>query len=288
MKILAKDGASTNAMPARDFPVIEGGNDSFPDGNYMIDTEADGSHPSRFIMRHAVEGARLVERLLTEKKAVFACAIAAPRSAYREILRSCDATHKIEWDPKNFGEPPYFTPMILCVEDVRCVLDSGKDQVHPAWDGVEAAFPKGAWLALGPVLQLKSSGMESLISIRPDDALGPGRFRTDVVAGDAFRFEVRCNPELHALLQGKKGRRTQRADVMIHVVTSCFAALQREYPPEDEGEEGWRAYKSLETLAGRLADENYCDWSDTEFRPEEAATLLYPHEMALPTKEEDD
>ena len=288
MKILAKDGASTNAMPARDFPVIEGGNDSFPDGNYMIDTEADGSHPSRFIMQHTVEGARLVERLLAEKKAVFACAIAAPRSAYREILRSCDATQKIEWDPKNFGEPPYFTPMILCIEDVRCVLNSDEDQVHPDWDGVEAAFPKGAWLALGPVLQLKSSGMESLISIHPDDALGPGRFRTEVVDGDEFRFKVHCSLELHALLQGKKGRRTQRADVMIHVVTSCFAALQREYPPEDEGEEGWRAYKSLEALAGRLADENYCDWSDARFRPEEAATLLYPHEMALPTKEEDD
>ena len=179
MTIRAKDGASTNAMPARDYPVIEGGNDSFPDGNYVIDTEADGSHPSRFVMRHAVEGARLVERLLAEKKAVYACAIAAPRSAYREILRSGDATQKIEWDPENFGEPPYFTPMILCVENVRRVLNSGEDQVHSDWDGVEAAFPKGAWLAQGPVLQLKSSGMESLISIRSDDALGPGQFFTD-------------------------------------------------------------------------------------------------------------
>lgn len=288
MKIRAKDRASTNAMPARDYPVIEGGNDSFPDGDYAIDTEADDSRPSRFIMRHAVEGARLVERPLAEKKAVYACAIAASRSAYREILRSGDATQKIEWDPENFGEPPYFTPMILCVEDVRRVLNSGEDQVHQDWDGVEAAFPKGAWLAMGPVLQLKSSGMESLISIRSDDALGPGQFCTEAVAGDAFRFEVRCHPELHALLQGKKGRRTQRADVMIHVVTSCFAALQREYPPENDGEEGWRGYKSLETLAGKLDDENYLDWSDPTFRPEEAATLLYPHEMALPTKDEDD
>ena len=287
MKILAKDGASTNALPARNYPVIEGGNDSFPDGNYMIDTEADGSHPSRFIMRHAVEGARLVERLLAEKKAVFACAISAPRSAYREILQSCEATQKIEWDPKNFGEQPYFTPMILCVEDVRCVLDSGEHQVHPDWDDVEAKFPKGAWLALGPVLQLKSSGMESLISIRPDDALRRGQFRTEASVGDEVRFEVRCHPDLHALLQGKKGRRTQRVDVMIHVVTSCFAALQRECR-EAEGEEGWRAYKPLQALADMLADKDYCDWSDTEFRPEEAATLLYPHEMALPTKEEDD
>lgn len=287
MTIRAKGDTSANAILARDYPVIEENNDSFPDGDYVIETEYASSDTSRFKLRHRVERARLVESLISEKKAVYACALAAPRSAYREILHSDDAMQDIVWDRANFGEPPYFTPMIVCTEECSRVLKPDADDVHSDWDGIKVTFPKGAWLALGPVLQLKASGIQSLISIRSDDTLAAGQFRTEAVDGDMFRFDVRCHPDLHNLLQRQSEHYTQRADIMIHIVTSCFAALQRKYPVDDE-DEGWRAYKSLEVLSIILAAKNYCDWSDPEFQPEAAATLLYPHDPASMVMAPDD
>lgn len=287
MTIRAKGDASANAILARDYPVIEEGSDSFPDSDYEIKTEYAGSDTSRFKLHHRVERAHLVKRLVSEKKAVYACALSAPRSAYREILRSDNEMQDIAWDRTNFGEPPYFTPMIVCTEDVHHVLKPREDDVHPDWDGIKVTFPKGAWLALGPVLQLKASGIRSLISIRSDDTLDDGQFRTEAVDGDMFRFDVRCHPDLHNLLQERGEHQAQRADVMTHIVTSCFAALQRKYPVDD-GDEGWRAHKSLETLSSMLVTKGYCDWSDPEFQPEVAATTLHPHVPASAVTEHDD
>ncbi len=289
MIIRAKGGVPANAIVARDYPVIEEGNDSFPDGDYLIETEHAGSDTSRFKLRHKVERARLVENLILGKKAVYACALAAPRSAYREVLRSDNATQEVAWDRANFGDPPYFTPMIVCIEDVHHILKSEEDDVHPDWDRIEATFPKGAWLALGPVLRLGASGIQSLIYIRADDTLVVGQFYTKAIDGDpTFRFDVRCHPDLHSLLQGRGEHRARRADIMTHVVTSCFAALQRKYPVDD-GDDGWRAYKELETLASILAAEGCCDWSaGEEFNPERAATLLHPHVLPAIAIEEDD
>ena len=287
MTIRTKGGVPANAIVARDYPVIEEGNDSFPDGDYVIKTGHAGSNTSRFKLHHRVERARLVEQLISKKNAVYACALAAPRSAYREILHSDNATQEVAWDRANFGEPPYFTPMIVCTKDVHHVLKPDEDDVHPDWNGVKVTFPKGAWLALGPVLQLKASGIQSLISVRPDDQLAAGQFRTKVVDGDTFYFDVRCHPDLHNLLQGRGEHRAQRADIMTHIVTSCFAALQQKYPVE-EGDAGWRTYKPLETLASTLARRGYCGWDDLEFQPEAAATLLYPHTLASTAEEQDD
>ncbi len=293
--INAKSAPGANAILARNYPAIEEGNDAFPNGNYQVQhsqvQHRFSSDKSRFLLTHSVTGARLVERLIAQKHARYACSLAAPRSAYRELQCSQDPTQEIAWNNTNFGEPPYFTPVIVCIREIFCTLDSEKDDVHPDWNGLEVIFPKGAWLAQGPVFNLGASGLQGLISIWSDESLKQGQFYTEAVDGDTFRFVVHCGPALYTFLQDKGHYSDKRKDIMTHVVTSCFSALQRKYKDSDgDSEEGWCSYKALESLANDLETKGCtnCNWEDPDFRPEEAATLLYPHDVPPPLRHEDE
>ena len=287
--ISTKRVSGTNAILARSYPAIEEGNDAFPDGDYRVQTGSNGSDNTGFVLKHSVVGAQLISQMIANKHAQYVCSLAAPRSAYREIQCSLNPTQEIAWDNAKFGEPPYFTPMIVCMRELSCTLNSEKDGVHSDWDGLKIVFPKGARIAQGPVLNLRASNLHGIISIVPDENLRRGQFHTEAVDSDAFRFVVRCDPGLHTLLQDKGHQQDKRADVMTHIVTSCLSALQWKYKDLDgDGEEGWRSYKVLESLANELESMGYTNWEDPDFRPEMAATLLYPHELPLPFNSDDE
>lgn len=66
---------------------------------------------------------------------------------------------------------------------------------------------------------------------------------------------------------------------MTHVVTACFALLQRDFSPaEDTDEDGWQDDRNIQALADFLEQKGLPHWGDAEsFKPEEIATELYPH-----------
>ena len=63
---------------------------------------------------------------------------------------------------------------------------------------------------------------------------------------------------------------------MTHIVTACLARLQKDYA-SDDGESGWQSFRNLRAFADYLEHKGIEHWSDDDFRPERAATALYPH-----------
>ena len=151
-----KNKKGANQIRILRYPALIDGNDSFPLGDYQVSHEGMAENYS-LILRHEIRAASLIENFIKEQKAVYACAVASPRTAYREIQISTCQLQEVSWNLGDFGEPPCFTPMIICKEEIKYQLRQTKDEVHENWDGEEVVFPKGAFLAVYSVKRLKRS-----------------------------------------------------------------------------------------------------------------------------------
>ena len=268
-----------NDIRVQRYPTLEEGNDAFPEGGYQVESSPIKGVDHGLELRHGLRNAGLIRRLAEEKRAVYACAVSSPRSAFRELQTSAGERQRITWNPIHLGEPPYFTPMVVCLEEVELRLNSDRDDVHRDWDGTRVVFPKGARLAQGPVLRLDDAGVHSLLTLDADENMSPGQFQVTAVNDADFRFKVCCHPDLLAFMKSPGDRNDKRRDIMIHMVTACFSKLRQDFKDPD-GEAGWRNIKPLAALARELEEQHeYMDWSDSDFRPERAAMLLYPHSV---------
>lgn len=264
---------SSNAIRSPRFPVLESGNISFPKGRYTIECVR-GHDECSYIIRHRIEGAPLILRLLEEKKAVYVCTVSSPKSSYRETYQSETEEQCICWNNDDFGEPPLLTPMIVSIiPEYEIRLNSEKDGVNRIWHDQLVTFKKGSRLALGKLIRFGASSILQLLILHPDKALGTGEFYVGAQTEGEFRFLVYLNSQLHSFLQKKD---SVRSHIMTNIVTACFALLQRDFGSGEDGEE---LHPTLKILASYLKKKNICHWSEDEFRPEEAATKLYPHNI---------
>lgn len=271
----------SNAIRSPRFPILESGNISFPKGKYIIEC-VPGDDKCSFIITHRIEGAPLISRLLQENKAIYVCAVSSPKSSYRKTYTSKTEEQCISWNSDDLGEPPILTPMIVStVPDRDLRLNAKKDGVHQIWDNQTITLRKGSRLALGTLIRFGSSSILQLLTLNPDQELGPGEFYVGAQTEEDFRFLVRLNPKLHSFLQ-KKG--SVRSHIMTNIVTACFAFLQREFKNDDDG--GESSSRNLDILADHLKQKNLSHWSEPDFRPEEVATKLYPHD--IPDQSEDE
>ena len=69
----ADPGSSSRAFP---WPVLETGNNSFPNGVYTV-TCADQDAGKSFLLHHEIQGAPLIERWVEQGKLNFVCTVAA-------------------------------------------------------------------------------------------------------------------------------------------------------------------------------------------------------------------
>lgn len=268
--------ASSRAFP---WPVLEAGNDSFPNGVYTVTCE-DKDRGKSFELRHKVHGATLIEQWLQQDKLDFVCAVASPRSMYRTIHKSDTPKQLISWQQQDLGEYPMFTPMIVARESIRHTAVAVSDGLNQIWDGRELLLPKGARIVGGLTFKFKS-GISGILDFNLDNRLAHGRFRVQHSLEDGFKFKVHLAPDLY---QHLKHRRNELAgeNIMVHVVSAALSFLQREYDTDD-GDEGWRSFRNLVGLAEVLEQNELGHWSDDNFQPELAATTLYPHK---PTTED--
>lgn len=280
-KIVTEASSLSNAIRSHGFPVLEAGNISYPNGRYALDFEP-GKDRTSFLLRHRIEGAPLISRLLSEGKARYVCAVSSPVSSYRRTHVSETESHPIRWDENDLGEPPLFTPMIVSVASCDLLLTRERDGVHGIWDQQTVAIERGSRLALGHVVQLRSSILQ-LLSLQLDKELENGEFKVDPLTEGGFQFLVSLSPDLHRFLQfpGKDGIREH---IMTHIVSACLALLQSEYSGDNEDEGGWNSYRNLRAFADYLDSKDLPHWSDDDFRPEWVATKLYPH--VLPKESE--
>ena len=284
VSIVVSAQSPSNAIRSHNHPVLESGNLSFPFGQYGVDFTSRDDRCS-FSLKHWIKDAPLVSRLLKEGRAEYACTVASPVSSYRDVHVSSEAKHEIRWDLKDLGEPPLFTPMVVCVSPCQLILGKDRDGVHDMWDGLHINLEPGSRLALGSVIQLKSS-IRHMLSLRQDDTLEDGSFQVGAEM-EPFCFIVKLSPNLYRCLRFQEDR-TQK-NIMTHIVTACLARLQRDFSKENDEENdggGWRAYRGLVAFSELLDSKGLPHWTDQDnFYPERVATALYPHQ--LPPEDEE-
>ena len=280
-EIVTLSRSASNAIRSHGFPVLEAGNIAFPNGRYTLEFEPGGDRAS-FVLKHRIEGAPLISRLLNEDKARYVCAVSSPISSYRRTHLSQAAVQRIQWDEDDLGEPPLFTPMIVSVASCSFILSAEEDGVHGIWDNQLVAIEAGSRLALGYVVQLRSSILQ-LLSLHKNEDLADGEFYVHAETEQGFRFRVNLSPSLHAFLQFAD-RDGIRVHVMTHIVTACLSLLQRDFHKDSEENGGWRSYRNLCAFADFLTRRELPHWSEIGFQPEWVATKLYPH--VLPEKRE--
>ena len=267
---VAIPGAS-NAIRSHDHPVLESGNLSFPTGRYSVGFRSRPDGRS-YEIYHSIEKAPLIESLVRQGRAKFACIVSSPLSAHRSIHISNNERQLVECDYAELGEPPFFTPMVVSAGNFKIALESERDGVHSIWSGQNVEFYRGARIALGSVVQLQSSVLH-LLSLQKDDTLDSGQFVVDS-ASEPFRFKVKLGTKLHKGLRYPNN--VLRDHIMTHIVTACLAHLRAKYC-EDDGDEGWMSIPSLRSFAEHLEQKGHRHWCDSEFYPEKVSTALYPH-----------
>lgn len=145
-------GSSSRAFP---WPVLEPGNDGFPNGVYTVTCD-DRDAGKSFRLLHEVQGAALIERWGQQGKLDYVCTVASPRSMYRTLHKSGTPEQLIAWQQQDLGEYPMFTPMIVTNQPIEHVAAAGADGLNEVWDGRELILPKGARIAVGPTFKFKS------------------------------------------------------------------------------------------------------------------------------------
>ncbi len=272
--IITEARSASNAIRSHGFPVLEVGNISFPNGRYALEFEP-GSDRSSFVLRHRIEGAPLISRLLDEGKARYVCAVSSPISSYRRTHVSETESQHVQWNESDLGEPPLFTPMIVSLSECSLVLSAKRDGVHEVWDQQTVSLQRGSRLALGHVVQLRSSILQ-LLTLHADKDLGEGEFYVDALTEQGFQFRVSISSDLHRFLKVPRNDGI-RGHVMTHIVSACLSLLKRDFHADSEDDGGWKSHRNLRALAEYLTSRDLPHWSDEEFRPEQVATKLYPH-----------
>lgn len=274
-QIVTVADSEANATRSQRHPVLEAGNVSFPKGRYVVEFIPQKGRAC-CLLKHDLEHAALISRLLDEQVARYCCTVSSPVSSYRRIHFSDDSSQEISWDPDEMGEPPLFTPMVIASASCSVRLCSKQDDVHRLWTGQTVEIQNGYRLAVGPVVRLKPTLLH-LLRFNQGPELEEGRFRVDAES-QPFQFVVTLSTDLHRFLQYEKGDVAWR-HIMTHVVTACFALLQRDFSTTEglDANEG-QVDRNLEALGDFLEEKGLPHWRDPEsFRPEVAATTLYPH-----------
>lgn len=268
--------APNSAVRGHEFPALESGNMSFPDGRYRVAFEARPGGNS-FTVRHRIENAPLIVEALAEGLAQWVCTVASPVSSYRVSHISGSSEQVVDWESGDLGEPPMFTPMVVVASPFERTLDRRRDGVHELWHGRRVGFEAGMRLALSDVVLMRSSVLNMLV-FHKEPSLGQGEFQVLAEPREGFRFRVELAPDLHRFLQYDTGD-PRRGHIITHILSSCFGVLKSDYADDDE-EGGWRSFRGLQAIAELLNAHDLPHWSESkEFVPELAATRLHPHRL---------
>ena len=285
-EIVTEARSSLSAVRAHEFPVLEAGNLSFPNGRYIVGFEPRSDQTS-FAITHRIAGAQLITDMISHGLTTFVCTVASPVSSYRASHVSETASQVVAWDEGDLGEPPLFTPMVVVSKPFSRTLDQAHDGVHQLWHGRSIKFQAGMRLAVGNVVQLRSSVLQ-LLSFHEEASLRDGEFQVKAETQEGFRFRVELASDLHTFLRYRTDD-PARAHILTHIVSACFGLLKSDFADDDDDDGGWRSYRSLQALAEHLQSKDLPHWSDgSEFVPELVATKLHPHRLRATADEESD
>ena len=274
----------SNTFRSPQFPILEAGNISFPEGRYTVQIEV-MQETNSLKVSHQIEGAPLISRLLKENKALYVCIVSSPKSSYRETFRSDTREQSIVLNDDDFGESPLLTPMIVYSGSRRdYVMNRVNDGVSQIWHGQTVVLEKGSRLVIGQNIQFQLSSILGLMKFIKEEDMGEGEFKVGITSEGNFRFRIAVAPDLHAKLQIVGN--SARAHIMTNVVTACLAYLQRHHSSENGVDHELQSDRNLRALTDYLEKNNIDHWTDEGFSPEHAATKLYPHKFPKESEHE--
>lgn len=271
---------SAEAVRFLPYPVLELGSLSYDRGEYRV-TAVAGEDGTSVTLRHEVQGAPLVDWLLREGKARYACLVSVPATGFRK-LELCEVPEqRVEWNLEVVGEPPMLRPLIIAVEPVSCSLTE-KHGVARAWQGAQLTIPVGARLALHEYLRTNSS-IHNLVVLRHDPKMNDGTLKVQECTEDGFYFLVTTATDVFRFLQNPGGFPNHRLSILTHIVSRCFEILERLYgtPEDTESDADWKGFRSLKALAAELKAKGLPCWEDEGFDPFNVSTQLYPHKATI-------
>ena len=232
-------------------------------------------------VRHNLVGDSLVSHLLRDGTATFACIVSVPTTMYRRIFvadsRAPDCQQEVDYSESGHGddtdavESPMFRPVILAKEAITKKAEEGAG-LGELWAGSTIEIPDGAIIAFDDWARFGGEGGGLLIVEKAGD-LENGQMEVSADAAAGFRFRVRVGGVLYDKLQSPEGHARHRVSVLTHALSAAFQILKDEYKNKRE----WSEYINLRLVADKLERENAGHWSDSNFLPERAATVLYPH-----------
>ncbi len=262
------EGGGSRQFP---WPVLEAGNESYPNGTYRVECEPMDPRGRSLRLRHEFDGAHILDCWRERGWLSFVCSVAAPRSMYRRVHHSSKVVQDVVWDPTEVGEFPVFTPMVVAGRAFEeQSLEAGRHAVHPLWSDRTIAVPKGARLVVGNSFKFRS-GVSGLLDFYLKDGLDDGRFEVGANSDGGFKFTVGMASDLHAFLQ-RQPLDESGHNIVVHIVTAALSLLQRDWRDQAE----WDALPNLEALADLLETNGLESWAEKGFCPEAAATRLYP------------
>ncbi len=268
---------ASDAVRTLPYPVLESGNLSYERGSYEVSSHgADGASVE---LTHIVTGAPLVQSLLREDKARYACLVSVPVTGYRRLETSFEPRQTVRWDVGFIGEPPMLRPMILAMEEVERVLGP-EAGVAAAWQGFPLTIPRGARLAVHEYLRMNSS-VSQLLELHPDRGRPDGTFEVAECSEEGYYFRVKMAEDLFAFLRQPRGHQHHRRSILTHVTSRSLELLQRQYGAErrDDPDNDWKSYRNLKALAAELQARGLPCWDDDGFDASDVATRLYPHQV---------
>ena len=276
---MAQVGELVRSLP---YPAIEDGNLSFPDGEYLVENtpQLDGAS---VVLSHAIKGAALLERLISEGKARYACVVSVPATGYRRLYLSDDARQRVEWDMGVVGEPPMLRPLVVAASKISCV-PGPDDGVAEAWQRREIVIPIGARLARHPYLRPTAS-LQRLLHVVKDEALPAGCFEVKPCEENGFYFKVHAASNLFLFLQGAGDHKDHRSSVLTHVASRCLEILAQEYG-KGEGGPKWEPFSNLRALENEFNKLELPVWDADDFAADRVATRWYPYRPPVPSNEE--
>lgn len=272
--------SSSESVRCLPYPILESGSLSYYRGEYRV-TAVAGADGSSVTLRHEIQGAPLVESLLREGKARYACLVSVPATGYRR-LEQCDASEqRVEWHLDVVGEPPMLRPLILAVEAIHCRLRE-EHGVAKAWQGVQLTIPIGARLALHEYLRTNSS-IHNLVVLKNDPEMDNGTLKVQECTEDGFYFLVSSATDVFRFLQNPSGYPNHRLSILTHIVSRCFELLERLYgsPQSTDTDADWTSFRSLKALASELRAKGLPCWDEDGFDPITVSTQLYPHKPMI-------
>lgn len=253
------------------WPVLEAGNESYPNGTYRVECEPLNPGQS-FRLRHEFEGVPLLDQWESDGHLTFVCTVASRPTMYRRVHHADEPTQEIDWKRREVGEFPMFTPMVVARRAFgeRC-LNAAHHGVHPLWSDRSIEVPKGARLAVGRSFKFRS-GVAELLDFQLEEGFDSGRFEVHDSAEEGFKFKVKMAANLHAYLQRRPLDDAGR-NIVVHMVTAALALLQRKWT---DGDADWNTLPNLRALADHLGAKDLKTWDEEDFCPEAVATELYP------------